>query len=64
MATQIFESKHSVLLSSQAQAESTPVPFQQEARGGAFRGLFYAMLFNVALVALAFGLWELWRAIR
>ncbi|HUY81117.1 MAG TPA: hypothetical protein VMU92_05285 [Acidobacteriaceae bacterium] len=64
MATQIFDSKHPILLDPQAHAESDAEPLARQYRGSAFRGFFYAMLFNVFLFLIGAGLWELWRVVR
>lgn len=64
MATQIFDSKHSVLLEPQTHAEPDAGQNKSEHPGGAFRGFLYAMLFNVFLVAVGAGIWELWRLLR
>lgn len=60
MATQIFGKDHAVMMPRPAAQDNAEA---QEPRGGAIRGFMYAMLFNVFLLAAAFGAWELWRAI-
>lgn len=57
MATQIFGSDHSVLLSREAENSNTR---EVEPQGGAVRGLFYAMLFNVMLAGTAVAAWGVW----
>lgn len=61
MATQIFGKDHSVsfpkTLDSRARQDGN------EPRGGAFRGLMFAMLFNLFLVVVAAGVWELWHVL-
>lgn len=64
MATHIFDSKHSVLLEPQTPSEPRSNLLEKEYSGGAFRGFFYAMIFNVALFLIGAGVWELWRVIR
>lgn len=60
MATQIFGKDHGIVIPKTAErADQEP----REPRGGAFRGLMFAMLFNLFLVAIAAGVWELWRII-
>ncbi len=64
MATQIFDSNHPALPSRQAQAEFETEQSEPEQPGGIFIGLFYALLFDVFLVLLFVGAWELWRVLR
>lgn len=59
MATQIFGKDHSVAFPKTVDTRAR----QDEPRGGPFRGLMFAMLFNVFLVAAAAGVWELWRVL-
>lgn len=63
MATQIFGDDHAVLLGKAAEKrkQQAAAAVTREPRVGAFRGLLYAMLFNVFLLAIAAGAWELWR---
>jgi len=64
MATQIFDSKNTVLLEPQAHQENSPRHSNHLFDGGAFRGFFYVMLFNLFLALIGAGLWELWRLVR
>jgi hypothetical protein len=64
MATHIIESNHSALLPGQAQAEIAVEQTRKGFDGGAFRGLLFAMLFNIFLFLIGAGLWELWRVMR
>lgn len=59
MATQIFGKDHSVAFPKTVDTRTG----QDEPRGGAFRGLMFAMIFNVFLIAVAAGAWELWRVL-
>jgi len=68
VATQIFDSNHPALPSRQAhaefEAEFETEQSEPEQPGGIFIGLFYALLFDVFLVLLFVGAWELWRVLR
>lgn len=66
MATQIYGKDHPMMdpladasRSTQNQGNAQPVG----PRGGAIRGFFFAMVFNVLLVLAALSAWELWRVI-
>lgn len=61
MATQIFGKDHAVSFPKTVDARAQQGA--DEPRGGAFRGLMFAMLFNVFLIAVAAGAWELWRVL-
>lgn len=68
MATQIFGREHAILLPRPADArrgvdeneECEPL----DSGGGALRGLAFAILFNVLLVLVGVGAWQLWRILR
>jgi hypothetical protein len=66
MATQIFESNLSSRLPRSADQSESPDwdSFEEEEQGSVFRGFFYAMLFNVLLLATGAAGWELWRLLR
>lgn len=57
MATQIYGKDHAVVPDVDTHDQQAP----NAPHGGAFRGLMFAMLFNVFLVAIAAGAWALWR---
>lgn len=61
MATQIFGKDHSIAFPKTVDTRARQD--ENEPRGGAFRGLMFAMIFNVFLVAVAAGIWELWRVL-
>ncbi|HTV03961.1 MAG TPA: hypothetical protein VME86_01235 [Acidobacteriaceae bacterium] len=64
MATHVFDSKHPAVLKQQARGEIDVEQREREFDGGAFRGFFYAMLFDVFLILLFAGAWELWHILR
>jgi hypothetical protein len=64
MATQIFETDPTVVCPRPADVYEAEDSAGQEQQGGAFRGFFFAMLFNVFLVLTGAAGWELWRLMR
>ncbi|MGC2161926.1 MAG: hypothetical protein WA634_08465 [Silvibacterium sp.] len=64
MATQIFETDRAVILPRQADTCEAAEHAEQEQNGNAFRGFFFAMLFNAFLLMTGAAAWELWRLVR
>lgn len=66
MATPTLASDHSVPFGHPSKRQFNPSPEDQEPPlpGGALRGIFYAMLFNIFLFLAGTTIWEFWRLIR
>ena len=66
MATQIMGTDLSVRIPQQPEIETSEHGCNEIAQedGGAFRGFFFAMLFNLFLLITGIAGWEIWRLIR
>jgi hypothetical protein len=64
MATHILGTDQRVVFPHQADGNEEEIDTGQEEQGGALRGLFFAMLFNVFLLITGAAAWEIWRLIR
>lgn len=62
MATHIFGRQH--VLPRRRSLEAAKEAEQSEPRGGAFRGLLFAMLFNGLLALAGVAIWQLWELLR
>lgn len=61
MATQIFGRDH--VIPRRSASEKTK-EVEIDPRGGAMRGLFFALLFNVLVVLAGVVLWQFWKLLR
>ncbi|MGH9588108.1 MAG: hypothetical protein ACRD3F_14235 [Acidobacteriaceae bacterium] len=62
MATHIFGRDHAI--PKRRQSETTNEAEAKEPRGGALRGLLFALLFNVLLALAGVAIWQLWELLR
>lgn len=64
MSTQIFETDQIALLPRPTGVSNDEIGEMHQQDGGAFRGFFFAMVFNLLLLLTGAAGWELWRIIR
>jgi hypothetical protein len=59
-----FEPAHLVIVARRNEHFAPEDDFYQENPIGVFRGLFFAMIFNVMLALTGFAGWQLWHLLR